>query len=459
MGTGTRTCGAAMAAITHGFRCRKSECLSPLYILLALIALVGCAGHPTVQRACGPIDQQVYVWQRSWDGSVQESLRRSDPKPAEIVVLGGEISFDEGAPKIARVAIDYDSLKETGIPVGVALRIGPYPGPFSSEDETGLLLRRTASDLVNEASRCGVTVKELQIDFDCAESKLGGYFLWAAAMKVEVAPVPVTITVLPTWLKRKEFRMLAEASKDAGGYVLQVHSLEAPENINDPFSLCDPAKSREWIEQAARLGIPFRVALPTYGYMMTFTSAGDFAGLGAEGIVTCPPGMQTREVRSDPVAMADLVAALTKDRPENLTGLIWYRMPVETDTLNWPWETLKAVMEGRAPVSSIRAEVVKKEEGLVDIELVNDGETDELPNIFISISWGSGRPLAFDVLRDFTVADQDPFSLELKIAPPDSVPISSGPGERIGPGERWLVAWLRFEIDTEVEVNVSEIPH
>ena len=36
--------------------------------------------------------------------------------------------------------------------------------------------------------------------------------------------------------------------------------------------------------------------------------------------------------------------------------LLWYRVPVSRDSLNWSWPTLAAVMAGRAPVH--RLEVV-----------------------------------------------------------------------------------------------------
>jgi hypothetical protein len=45
-----------------------------------------------------------------------------------------------------------------------------------------------------------IVPRELQIDFDCAESKLDGYQVWVEAIKYKISPVPVTITALPSWL-------------------------------------------------------------------------------------------------------------------------------------------------------------------------------------------------------------------------------------------------------------------
>jgi len=424
------------------------------FLVVTMLEPVGCS-RP-VPHTQGPIDQEVYVWQRAWDGAVQDAISETSPTPAGAVVLAAEVSFDEGQPSIVRVSVDYEALKQSGIPAGLALRIGPYPGPFSATDDVASMLSELAAELVSRAEESGLAVNELEIDFDCAESKLDGYRVWAQALRRAVEPVPLILTALPSWLRHREFRRLAAA---ADGYVLQVHSLEAPESIDDEFSLCDPERSLEWIEQAARLRLPFRVALPTYGYLVAFDSDGAFIGLSAEGpLLAWPEDTQLREIRSDPIEMADLVSALTRDRPENLVGLIWYRMPVASDRLNWPWPTLRAVMEGRHPLSSLRAEPVHSQSGLVDIELVNDGELAEISDVLISINWAESRLLAYDVLNGFVLASEGPVvadgSRRLELFGP------SGPmRDRLAPGERRLVAWLRFERETEVSLDVSQVPH
>ena len=59
----------------------------------------------------------------------------------------------------------------------------------------------------------------MQIDFDCAESKLEGYGGWVRSIRQRIAPVPLVITALPSWLNRREFGTLAEA---AGYAIVQV---------------------------------------------------------------------------------------------------------------------------------------------------------------------------------------------------------------------------------------------
>jgi len=66
--------------------------------------------------------------------------------------------------------------------------------------------------------------------------------------------------------------------------VLQVHSLERPKDINTRFELCDSKAARRAVDLAGKVGVPFRVALPTYGYLIAFDSEGKYLGLSGRGI-------------------------------------------------------------------------------------------------------------------------------------------------------------------------------
>ncbi len=428
-----------------------------LFIVLNLMLTLRCNNEfPDVIRVSGDLDHEIYVWQRSWTGSVQDSLIEAQSRFSRIVVLGAEVSFAGGELEVMRVPIDYESLADSGLSVGAALRIGSYGGPFSEDDVTSRMLADIAWDLVSDASDHGIAISEIQIDFDAAESKLDGYRQWLNAVRKRIDPVPLTITALPTWMNSQSFSSLVQATD---GFVLQVHSLEPPEDINSDFTLCDPSRSKSWIERAAQLcgsEINFRVALPTYGYTVAFSSDGEFTGLSAEGAYpNWPEGTRTREVLSDPIELAELVKDLTLDRPENMAGLIWYRMPVSGDRLNWPWPTLEAVMDGRVPNRSLTVKEEKPESGLFDIYLVNNGETSEVPDVKFSITWTDADLLAFDLLRDFMITDQGPGTVTLQGPSTESAlhPV------RIGPGESWMVSWLRFDRDTNVQIDVSRITH
>src|SRR6185295_525007 len=213
----------------------------------------------------GPVRHEVYVWQRAWTQPVREAVSQHATNFTGIVPLKAEISWKDKKPQLTRVALDYPTLAKAGCPVGLALRIGAYAGPFTTNDSITTFIADLSASLVAEARSNHVALSELQIDFDCAESKLDGYRVWVEAIQHRVAPLPVTTTALPSWLDSRAFKRLVAV---ATNYVLQVHSVERPKSFDAPFTLCDPSKARGAVEAAGRIGVPFRVALPTYGYTL-----------------------------------------------------------------------------------------------------------------------------------------------------------------------------------------------
>ena len=393
-----------------------------------------------------PMTHAGYVWQRRWTPAVRQAIRQHGPRLSRLIVLNAQVNWSGRRPSIIRVTIDYDLLQQAGRPVGLALRIGPYPGPFPPEGEPTDLLADVAETLVRDAKHGGLSPAELQIDFDCAESKLDGYRVWVEAIRRRIAPVPVTITALPTWLKRPAFARLARA---ADGFVLQVHSLQRPRGPDHAMTLCDPQAARTAVDEAARLGLPFRVALPTYGYVIGFAEDGRFLGLAAEGPPpSWPPTVDVREARADPAAMARLIQAWRGSRPICLTGIIWYRLPTADDSLNWRWPTLAAVMAGRVPRPQVKAKVRRPETGLVEIDLRNSGLADApLPPV-LTITWHGPPPLAGDPLAGFEWIELDDSAVKLRWPATSRI-------TRLPPDSTVTIAWMRFERDTEVRINVT----
>ena len=228
-------------------------------IVLALGLSCGCSNwerpqksRRTNNRGVGPpIDRAVsmnaegsglayetYIWQRQWTDGLREAIREHGDEFAKLVVLGGEISFVGSAPHVVRTEIDHAVLQKSNRRVGIALRIGSFGGPFEANDEHTRLVCEVASRSLRTAEDAGINVAELQIDFDCATSKLNGYVVWLKALKLLIGDVPLTITALPTWLDSADFSSLAKATE---GFVLQVHSLERPSQSSEQLALCNPS--------------------------------------------------------------------------------------------------------------------------------------------------------------------------------------------------------------------------
>jgi hypothetical protein len=290
-----------------------------------------------------------------------------------------------------------------------------------------------------------VALAELQVDFDAAESKLDGYRVWVEAIQQRVAPLPVTITALPSWLKTSAFKRLAAV---ATNYVLQVHSVERPKNLHTPFTLCDPRSATRAVERAGRIGVPFRVALPTYGYLLAHGADGRFLGLAAEGPrPNWPTNAQLREVASNPMELVELLQGWTHSRPAAMRGVIWYRLPVAVDNFNWRWPTLGAMLEARVPREALRVDPRRVEPGLVEISLVNEGELDISSRLAVEVSWSDARLVAGDGLRDFELADSNTSAARFQTRSPVS---------RIRAGESLALGWLRFDRDCEVRCELEK---
>jgi len=343
------------------------------------------------------------------------------------------------------VQLEPRALRGAGRRIGLALRIGVYPGPFKADDAQARVLTELAASLLADAASNQLAVAELQIDFDCAESKLDGYATWVKAIRRAVAPVPVTITALPAWLKQSAFKRLIAA---ADGYVLQVHSLERPKAMGAPFQLCDPPAARRAVERAGRLSRPFRVALPTYGYVLGFSPGGQLVGISAEGPArSWPPDTRLREIRADPEALAQLVDGWNRDRPSQLTGVIWYRLPVSTDRLNWSWPTLATVMSGKVPRPELRAEVRHPDPALSEIDLINVGTADSSQPVRITLRWQEGRLVAADGLGGFDSNETGSNSVHF---------LSRNGLAPLRPGERRNIGWVRLNSRAGVQIEVAQ---
>jgi hypothetical protein len=406
--------------------------------LLPLLLALACR-HP---QASGPLRQEAYVWQRSWTPEVRQAVRQASGISA-FVVLAAEVDLRHGAPRVSRIPLD-PSLKGAGRPAGAALRVTPFPSRFADEPRGARLLAELTRDVAAEARAKGIALAEIQLDYDCPESRLDDYRGLLSVLRRAAAPVPLTFTALPSWMgQRRAFGRLIAA---ADGTVLQVHSLQAPSGPGKAIALLRLDEAREWVETAARFGRRFRVALPTYGYLAAFDPRGRLLGLSAEGpLLSWPEGIDVRSARSDPAVLAKLVRAWTRERPAGLSGILWFRLPVAGDRLNWSGPELRAVMAGRAPHGEARAVVRHPEPALAEVDLIGEGDGEAAAPASIRVRWNEGAFLAADGLAGYESGL--PGRNELRLERPR-------PG-RLRPGERRTVAWLRFASPTEIHVELS----
>lgn len=415
------------------------------FSVLAFLAL-----GPSLCEATG-FTREVYIWQRQSSVELTNAVDAFSPQVDGWCVLAAEVGWSQGKMNVIRLRIDFEALHASGRRVGLALRIGAFAGPFASDDSSSRALAAIASEIILNAQKGGVAVSELQIDFDCNESKLAGYREWLVALRAAAGSTPLVITALPTWLKRPEFSALA---KTTNGFVLQVHSLAKPSHPDEAFTLCDPAQALAWTRRAGEIGVPFRVALPTYGYLMTFDRDGKFLSLGAEGRTPqVPPGGKMRVVRADAPAMARLANTLAAEHPASCVGVIWFRLPIKSDRLNWDAITFATVLRGYEPRKELRVNVQREDAGVAVITLVNVGETTEALPLRIDLHGASaGRFIAGDGFRGFRLETRGDEVQGIVRAAEISVDAS------IAPGRSEKIAWLRFVHEISLEASLPTLP-
>lgn len=413
--------------------------------LLACLSVVlfadGCH-HDSSQKPVR-LSQRGYLWQRDWTPAVADAMREAGKHLDGVVVLGAEVLWNGKTPQAIKATISWPELKASPEPCALALRIAPYPGPFSEDDEQVRAIAGVAKSLLDEARNNGVTLSEFQIDFDCAQDKLDGYRAWLRTLAKVAHPTRLVITTLPAWLDEPGFPALV---KETDGYILQVHSVPTRAE-SGRTALCDPILARKWVTKASDLGMPFSVALPTYWCLAGYDPGGKLFGVAMDSVQpSWPPGTRTLEFGTNADELAALVREWDISRPPGMQGLLWYRLPVVTDLRNWRWPTLLAVMAGRGP--SHRMKVIREGDAPVDFTLVNSGEADEPLNCDMVVRWSDSKLLTLDALPGWTVSPDEGKAV-----------FTTNPDYRLRllPGEKVGIGWIRFEKEPVLQTEI--VPH
>jgi hypothetical protein len=340
------------------------------------------------------------------------------------MALGAEFNAQGDTLHADVFPVDWSAF---GKPVWIVIRAHRLPGIDEPEGRSNAAdaLAQIARDILANAG----DAQGVQIDYDCATANLPHYADLMDALRGRLPDTPLSITALPTWLPQRSFKDLVA---DLDHFVLQAHSLERPDHIDDPVTLCNTAKVSGWVARADELGVPFYVALPTYGYRLLFDERGAFAGIRAEQDEQNLLGHTVKEVYADPAAIAGIVRTTMAKPPRHCRGFVWFRLPVEGDRLNWTWPTLARVMDGRAPDSEIHIEVRSPQPDLHEVWVANRGGYRPAEPLRIAVEWTYSEMVAHDALGGFRC------NAESHV---DSARIT---GPAPAPGDERMAAWYRF---------------
>ena len=369
-------------------------------------------------RESPELETQAYVWQRSDSPQLRAALARAPEVTGRLHFLGVEIGRRGGAWQVSRSTLPDEVFEGHGL----VLRIG---ASLAGESwESGEALERVLAEAEWMAAK---PAAEFQIDYDCPQRSLDGYRSLLEKIQARFPGTRWTITALPSWLDEPAARGLFAA---ADGVVLQVHSLQLPEDPARPVVLCDPGAARDAVRRMSRLGMPFHVALNTYGCEVYFDADGRVVDVVSEDVHSPPPPSATRRSMgiSQAGELAGLVAGWNRDPPRGLRGIVWYRLPLESDRRNWRWVTWQRVAAGKSPVSDLRLEAHATANGAWDLVLENRGERDEpMPEIIDP----GGETLVLEGLNGYTPEASERLFLESTAWP------------WLPPGSSITIGWLR----------------
>jgi hypothetical protein len=401
--------------------------------MAALCLLQGCTDEIRVMRQ-SDLSMQAYVWQRSWTPEVSTAVRQSSMLDA-LHVLAAEVRFIEGQPVVTRINIDWQALSEAGGEIGAVLRVYGSAATTDWGESASGIVNELATSIAAEFERAGVRLSELQIDYDCPESKLSSYTRLLRHLKSKLPTTPLCITALPSWLHQEAvLPLLAESP----GYVLQVHSLHLPEH-GGLITLMDTTEARQAVTRAAEIGIPFRVALPTYSCVVEYDKADAVIEVHGEDV---PTGLSLSNRRfvvldSDAFAITELVQEWRHNATEQMQAIIWYRLPVATDRLNWPTETFHRIVSGDVLKREWQSATRVGVEGQLDVVLRQQGDApDDLPTEIMA-EWKGGMAMAADGLRGYTLSDQGAGWARFRLA-------EASRFGRVWPDQEIVIGWVRL---------------
>lgn len=309
------------------------------------------------------LDHDAYIWQRSWNAALETAIESNSDLVSTWRVLAAQARPDG---RLVATAISKAVLQRNQRPVVLVIRIDGQLQKFDSARLQGdvlALYRRWVAE--------GLRVAGIEIDFDCATSRLPEYSRFLTGLRSSLdTQARLSITALPAWLASPA---LGELLSHPDESVLQVHSVEHPGS----GGLFDPVKARQWIVRYAEITPhSFRIALPTYGSRIGFDDYGNLAFVESEAALGRGSAM-SQELTVPPQAVKDLLDSMKRSAPKKLLGFTWFRLPTDSDKRAWSTTTWRALVLDqpltRQPRIDARATADPR---LFDLVLSNPGPTD-----------------------------------------------------------------------------------
>lgn len=334
--------------------------------LFVLCLVTGCRRPaPVVQK----LTTEAYVWQAPDRQDVQAAIAQSQGTIDRLCFRAAELRWDGKSFVIERRIREKLPQPNSSLVV----RIGASASNLAWSEAQVAPLKTLFAELAK------LHPAEIQCDFDCPQSRLDHYRRLLGQLQQASGKVPVVPTTLPSWLNEPSFSALVRAHPN---YILQVHSLQLPRTPEHALVVFDPAAAQQAVAKASRIGVPFRIAMATYGCEAWFDAHGKVIEVISEdrGPDTVTPARRAFAF-ADPAESQRLWQSWQNHPPAHLQGVIWYRLPTVADRRNWPWETFRAVVKNTPLHGEAKLEL-KRAEHTVDVAVLQSGNIPvELPKL------------------------------------------------------------------------------
>jgi Protein of unknown function (DUF3142) len=310
------------------------------------------------------LTQEVYVWQNRPTPTLTKSMDWASPWFSKINLLWREYKFNETQKDLTESTAWRVSAKTLKSPFALSVRIASI-----RIWQTSSIGASICQDFKKEEHKYE-QLKELQIDFDAKVGQITDYHVFLSTLKTCIAPAVLTFTALPSWIQEPAFSNLAH---DLPNYVLQLHYLR--KNSQGTFELYQSDEARRYFNRAEQLGIPFRVALPTYSYFLLSDDKDQTVGIEAEGERRfLNAGARRESVSPDFNAITEDIVYF-REHSKFLRGIIWFRLPVASDENTISLSGFDKLIRGeKIRNGSIELLVRPAKNDLFDIEAVARGD-------------------------------------------------------------------------------------
>lgn len=332
--------------------------------LVALGVVAAIAMTPSV-KALPPLEHDAYIWQRSWRAPLLDSIAANKDLVRSWRILAAHVS---PAGALVPVTVQAKALEESGRPLIMVVRID---GQLANFDQVRLLDQILT--LHQRWRDHGIRIAGLEIDHDCGTAKLPGYAKFLTQLRDRLdRGIQLSITALPAW---NVSPFLGDVLGAVDESVLQVHSVQHP--VGGLFS---PIQAAKWIsEYAKKSPTAFRVALPTYGSRVGLDDSGNVTFVESE-LAFGRGSASAQELIVAPESVRQLILAVNGNRPKNLLGYAWFRLPTDADQRAWSIATWRAVVQDK-PLTQAARIVARptSDPKLFDLFVKNTGDTDVSP--------------------------------------------------------------------------------